>query len=69
MASKVRLSGATMSEEWPSEKEILSLCKAKKGHPIQVQDIEDDVFTLLGTGKNYTRLRVICCLNYLLTYC
>lgn len=45
------MTGATMSEEWPSEQEILALCKAQKGHPLQVQDIEDDVFTLLGTGR------------------
>ncbi|GMH40648.1 hypothetical protein BSKO_08552 [Bryopsis sp. KO-2023] len=49
-ARKVSMTGASMGEGWPSEKEILSLCKACRGRPIQVQDIEDDVFTLLSTG-------------------
>eukprot|EP00210_Caulerpa_lentillifera_P009009 g8599.t1 len=42
--------GATFSEDWPTESEILSLIRTKTGVPIQVQDIERDVLTLLSTG-------------------
>lgn len=47
---QVTIIGATFSEDWPTESEILSLIRTKKGVPIQVQDIEADVLKLLSTG-------------------
>lgn len=58
LLKKVTLEGATFSDVWPSQNEILSIIKTKIGNPIEVTDVEDDALKLLSTGL-FSRVRPV----------